>query len=298
MMNAHNITRDYMKDKELEHQRVFLARSDPAMNYGQASAILANKIALYNFQLLEEETGVSIQPIIGVGSAPFRGNLKPSNVDHIMGEYPSVQTFTVQSAFKYDYSHDDVREGIRAINDGSRSKAMEVDPQRCKEIISKCSASYREKIIKLAPLINEAASYVPRRRKRKLHIGLFGYSRSLEGVVLPRAIGFCCAFYSVGIPPEILGLDALDGSDLDYLRQVSPHFDDNMKDALRFMNPASLKTLPLKVRMSIDNLDLDYETDEEHCAITSLIMDNLKNSTGKGMEESVLRAAHLREFLG
>ena len=58
MMDAHHITREYMQDKDLEHQRVFLARSDPAMNYGQASAILMNKAALYNLQLLEEETGV------------------------------------------------------------------------------------------------------------------------------------------------------------------------------------------------------------------------------------------------
>ena len=70
MMDAHQITREYLKDKDVEHQRVFLARSDPAMNYGQASAILMNKVALYNLQLLEEDTGVKIYPIIGVGSAP------------------------------------------------------------------------------------------------------------------------------------------------------------------------------------------------------------------------------------
>jgi phosphoenolpyruvate carboxylase len=298
MMDAHKITKEYMKDKQLQDQRVFLARSDPAMNYGQASAILMNKAALYNLQLLEEETGVTIYPIIGVGSAPFRGNLKPGNVETLMKEYPSVQTFTVQSAFKYDYPHDEVRNGIQKINEGVRGRAMDVDVARCEAIIEKCSNSYREKIIKLAPLINEAANFVPRRRKRKLHIGLFGYSRSLEGIKLPRAIGFCCAFYSIGIPPEILGLDALDDSDLDYLRQVSPHFDENMKDALQFMNPESMKTLPLKVRMSVDNLDLDYAINEAHCQITSKIMDNIKNSTGKGMEEFVLRAAHLRGFLG
>ena len=34
---------------------------------------------------------------------------------------------------------------------------------------------------------------VPRRRMRKLHIGLFGYSRSIGGISLPRAISFCAA---------------------------------------------------------------------------------------------------------
>jgi phosphoenolpyruvate carboxylase len=298
MMDAHTITREYLQDKDVEYQRVFLARSDPAMNYGHASAILMNKMALYNLQLLEEETGIKLYPIIGVGSAPFRGNLKPDNADRIMDEYPSVQTFTVQSAFKYDYSHDQVREGIMKINEGTRGKALEVDVARCKEIIDKMSDSYREKIIKLAPVINEAANFVPRRRKRKLHIGLFGYSRSLEGIKLPRAIGFCCAFYSIGIPPEILGLDALDERDLDYLRQVSPHFDDSMKDALRYMNPDSMKLLPLKVKMSVDNLGLDYEVDEVHNQITTQVLDNIKNSSGKGLEEFVLRAANQRGFLG
>jgi phosphoenolpyruvate carboxylase len=57
----------------------------------------------------------------------------------------------------------------------------------------------------LAPLVNSLASYVPQRRARKLHIGLFGYSRNVAGVVLPRAIPFTAALYSLGIPPEIIG---------------------------------------------------------------------------------------------
>jgi len=69
MLDAHNITRDYLKDKDIEYQRVFLARSDPAMNYGLISAVLLNKIALYRLQTLSEKTGIEIYPIIGVGSA-------------------------------------------------------------------------------------------------------------------------------------------------------------------------------------------------------------------------------------
>ncbi|HOL08472.1 MAG TPA: phosphoenolpyruvate carboxylase, partial [Methanomassiliicoccaceae archaeon] len=115
MQRSNAITREYLKDKDVEYQRVFLARSDPAMNYGQVSAILMNKMALHRLQLLEEELSIPICPIIGVGSAPFRGNLRPDNVDHIMSEYPSVQTFTVQSAFKFDYPHEQVMEGIHAL---------------------------------------------------------------------------------------------------------------------------------------------------------------------------------------
>ncbi len=46
MLSAANITREYLDGKNIHHQRVFLARSDPAMNYGMISAIILNKIAL------------------------------------------------------------------------------------------------------------------------------------------------------------------------------------------------------------------------------------------------------------
>jgi len=63
MLDAHNITKEYLQDKEVEYQRVFLARSDPAMNYGLISAILLNKIALQRLQRLSEEIGIEIYPI-------------------------------------------------------------------------------------------------------------------------------------------------------------------------------------------------------------------------------------------
>lgn len=298
MLQADLITREYLMDKDVEYQRVFLARSDPAMNYGQISAILMNKVALHRLQLLEEELSIPIYPIIGVGSAPFRGNLRPNNVEHIMSEYPSVQTFTIQSAFKFDNPHDQVIRGIDALNRGVRDKAKEVDEDKCRQIIDRCSSAYKSSLVKIATIINEVSAFVPRRRKRKLHIGLFGYSRSLEGIKLPRAIGFCCSFYSLGIPPEVLGLDGLTSRDIDFLREASPHFDDNMRDALRFMNPESMALLPETVIEAVEGLELDIELDEEHQILTSEIVDLLRNNKSKEIEEVVLRAANLRGFLG
>ncbi len=295
MLDARKITEEYITGKDLDYQRVFLARSDPAMNYGDLSAILMNKIALMNLQMLEEDSGVDIYPIIGVGSAPFRGNLKPDNVESIMKEYPSVHTFTVQSAFKYDYSHDMVRDGIQKINESCKKKAHFIDEERAQDIIARCSTEYRKQLIKLAPVIWDVSNFVPRRRKRKLHIGLFGYSRSMEGVKLPRAIGYCCALYSIGLPPELLGLNALTEKDLDYVRDISPYFDHSMKDALKFMNPAVLDSVP-ELKRAVKLLDLDYETDEEHRKIANYISENLHGS--KDIQESILRAANQRGFLG
>lgn len=95
------IVRDYISDKKIQYQRVFLARSDPALNYGMASAMLLVNIALHKLHELQEHLSIDILPILGIGSSPFRGGFTPYTVANSLNEYPSVQTYTIQSAFKY-----------------------------------------------------------------------------------------------------------------------------------------------------------------------------------------------------
>ena len=98
MLNAHNIVKEYIQKENIkDYQRVWLARSDPALNYGNVSAVLINRVAFQRLYDLQVELGVKIYPIIGCGSVPFRGNFTPKNVKKIMEAYPSVQTFTTQS---------------------------------------------------------------------------------------------------------------------------------------------------------------------------------------------------------
>ncbi len=298
MLGAADITKAYLQDKDVDHQRVFLARSDPAMNYGLVSAVLMNKIALARFDLLQSELGIGIYPIIGVGSAPFRGNFRPSIVDRIMDEYPSVHTFTMQSSFKYDHSPDEVWKAAEKIYERPRAKAQEVDEEQCIRIIERYSEEYRKQVKNLAPIINEVARYVPSRRKRKLHIGLFGYSRNLDGVALPRAISFTSALYSIGLPPELLALNALSEKDLDFVREVWKEFDADLKDALQFSNPESFRLLSDDLKQAVDDLGIDFQIHEGHREISSFIMGNLRTKSTKRMEEAVLRAASLRGFLG
>lgn len=296
MLNAHNITREYLKDKNAEYQRVFLARSDPAMNYGLVSAVLLNKIALQRLQKLSGEIGVKIFPIVGAGSAPFRGNLRPQTVERIMKEYPSTHTFTIQSAFKYDNPVGEVKEAIKKMQERKTCLPQEIDERKCVEIIEKYCQEYQRQIIKLLPLINEAIRHVPGRRKRKPHIGLFDYSRSIGGITLPRAITFTAAFYSMGLPPEILGLNALNEEDLRFIKKVYINFEDDLRDSLKYFNP-NADFLPKGLEKAIGNFP-DFEIDKEHKDITDYVSASLKRKKCEDLSGHVSKAAHLRKFLG
>src|SRR3989338_4545096 len=113
MLNAAKEVTTFIKEEKIkDYQRVWLARSDPALNYGSLACILIEKIALQQLALVEKNTSVDILPILGCGSAPFRGNLRPDNVKGMLEGYQSVHTLTLQSAFKYDYPVSDVEKGI------------------------------------------------------------------------------------------------------------------------------------------------------------------------------------------
>jgi phosphoenolpyruvate carboxylase len=299
MLDAHNIVREYVQDKDIEHQRVFLARSDPSVNYGLISAVFLNKIALRRLQILSEETGVKVYPILGTGSAPFRGNLKPRTVEGIADEYPSVFTFTIQSAFKYDNAPDEVRKAVGKLRERVIGDAQEVDEDRCLEIIKNYSREYKRQIALLAPIINEVAKYIPSRRKRKLHIGLFGYSRNVGGITLPRAITFTAALYSIGLPPEILGLNALSSRDIEFIKGTYAGFERDLSDALRYFNVRSLDFLPRELKIDRD-FPLDFEVAEDHRQLSDYIISSLETQRNKAehLQDYVVRAANLRGFLG
>jgi len=304
LISVDAIVEEYLRDKTYDAHRVFLARSDPALNYGQLSAVLLTKIALQRLERLEHKLGIELLPIIGVGSAPFRGNLHPRGVREFLAEYPSVQTFTIQSAFKYDHPEHEVREAIEQLNATARGAAHEIDETTSRAIIDKVSRRYARCVHALAPMINDIAGYVPPRRARKLHIGLFGYSRELNGaasVQLPRAIGFCAALYSIGLPPEVLGLAALNQQDFAFVRRAYVNIDQDLQDSLRFLSVKNLRQFPPIVRKDIEAaLDaFPLDVDAEHAEITTGIMNDLRHGRPRAeITEKIQRAAVCRRFLG
>src|SRR5207253_1048961 len=112
---------------------------------------------------------------------PFRGGLSPRHVERALATYRSVQTFTIQSAFKYDHSPEDVRSGIAAIAAHVRETAIPFGREpRAPALLDRLVVRYQAEVAELAGLVNAVARAVPRRRLRKLHVGLFGYSRATE----------------------------------------------------------------------------------------------------------------------
>ncbi|HRH93358.1 MAG TPA: phosphoenolpyruvate carboxylase [Candidatus Peribacteria bacterium] len=196
------------KDMSDRGQRIFMARSDPAMNAGLVPAVLAVKAALSITADVGKSLGIKVHPVIGTGSLPFRGSVNPLYTGTFLEQYAGVATYSIQSGFRYDYEMKDVVKALKAIREQApKLKPVYVPPADLKaigQLAALFTGMWRPAIESIAPLINQVAAYVPPRRERLQHIGLFGYSRGIGKVRLPRAIGFTAALYSVGVPPEFI----------------------------------------------------------------------------------------------
>jgi phosphoenolpyruvate carboxylase len=300
MLAADEIVRGYVEGRDVDAQRVFLARSDPALNYGSLSADLINKIAMQRLYEMAADLGIEVYPMFGAGSAPFRGNLSPKTVEATLAAWPEVETFTVQSAFKYDYPVDTVQDGIEAIRNAPPSEPDDrIDEKRALEVVDAVEEVYAEQVEAVAPTVNRIAEYTPKRRARKLHVGLFGYSREVGETQLPRAITYTATLYSVGLPPTLLGLAGLSADDIAFVEEAFPHFFETLADAAQYYNPRSLEVLPLGEERVTAGLELvNVETDPEHREATDDVIDALDREDADAIRAGIVRAARIRQFLG
>jgi len=301
IINADIYTEKYMHfEKIKEQQRVWFARSDPALNYGSLAAVMIAKIGVFKLHQLQERSSIDILPIFGCGSAPFRGNFKPTNVKEMLHGYPNMHTFTVQSAFKYDYPVQKVVEAIETIKNTQRKAPLTVDLQFAENIIEKTESDYQKCLHLLAKDVNMMSTFVPARRKRKLHVGLFGYARENGGVNLPRAIKFCASLYSLGLPPEVLGLSVLNEQELDKIREIYKTLDSDMDEALQYFNKNNLNYFPIEIQKRVLSVidKFQFQVNEEHQHITTHILDSLRKNDFLAIQEGIIDAGKVRRFLG
>lgn len=290
MLRADRIVKPYIEEVKPDYLRVFLARSDPALNYGLLSAVLLVKVSLSKLKVIELEKGTPLYPIIGVGPMPFRGHLSPGNLDRFMEEYRGFSTVTIQSSLKYDLDLEEAELLVRRMNSSlpyKDAKLFEFEDKKILRIMDKLRTGYQEVVEDLAPLINSLVPHVPRRRARKLHIGLFGYSRSVGRVSLPRAIPFTAVLYSIGMPPEFIGLraiDELDDEEWDIVRECYVNFDEDLREAGYFI--------------SWRNLNLIMDSYTSISKLAEMSEEELRKAISKFMEDLTVAQERLGVKLG
>ena len=301
-----------------EYLRVFLARSDPALSSGLVANMLANKIALSEIDKFSKERKIEIYPIIGAGSLGFRGGLNPQNIKDFVKEYAGARTATIQSAFRYDYSLKEVKKALDYLDKNlalqEAQEAGKTEINLLKKIINKFEYDYQRvlgRIVRDMPPFFEA---VPRRRERRLHIGLLSYKRKSGKNSLPRAISFTCAFYSIGLPPEFIGLGhslkSLSGKELELVRKYYINLAPDLLRAGQYLNRDNLTNLAkgnkawgllakdIKLTEEILGIKLGPKTEDDwlHRNLTSNVL-LLKNKK-EMVRELMIETGKIRKSLG
>ncbi|MBF0491765.1 MAG: phosphoenolpyruvate carboxylase [Deltaproteobacteria bacterium] len=238
--------------------RPFIARSDPALDGGFLAAVLSAKAALSEYFKFERDTGIKVYPMIGTGSLPFRGGLNPKSISGFIKTYPGISTVTLQSAFRYDYPLEEVKKAIAWLNkklpDSGRCIYNEHEMRELHTLDAIFVRHYRNTIEELSEFVNSIARHIPARRERIQHTGHFGYSRQVgkAGIKLPRAITFTAVFYSIGVPPELIGLgrglkEAEDRGLTPALEKLYPQLKEDLQNISCYLNRENLEQLAKKI---------------------------------------------------
>ena len=328
--NSGKILEDYIKAFGSRFGRLpiyirpYVARSDPALNSGMVATVLAIKIALSDYADFSEKYGIPTYPIIGSASLPFRGGLSPETVDSFANEYRGVRTALLQSAFRYDHLKAEVISAIKRLESllprGMAEKVTSSERGELLEIMKIFEGFYKPTIEGIADIINQIAGDLPKRRERVQHVGLFGYSRGIGKVRLPRAIGFTAALYSIGVPPELVGtgrgLREIQSSKfkvqncLELLEKYYLNIRQDLRRAGAYLNKKNLRALALKNKsfkgIEEDVIEIEKYLGEklepktkdelEHQKISTKVLQNL--TAGKSTKDLVEQSALLRKSLG
>ncbi|MDO8509543.1 MAG: phosphoenolpyruvate carboxylase [bacterium] len=322
ILNSKSILLEYINlyKKEFKtnplYLRPFCARSDPALNSGIVPTTLAIKWALSEYANLAKECGVDIHPIIGPGPSPFRGGFTPDTTDAFLKEFSGIKTFLVQSSFRYDYPLHSVNKAIKKISKNNQNKkalAKNLSKnilQEIEQIIPWFEKPYQKTVEKIAPLINLIAPYIPKRRERVQHIGLFGYSRKVGKTKLPRAIGFTASCYSLGLPPELFGLGtglakAKKENKIKLIQNLYQSLDSTIITAGKYLRKESLVELGLTEMAKDIKLIEEYigkkfgptsAKEKKHVALSGEIIKKILKK--KNPTQEIEQAALLRQWLG
>jgi phosphoenolpyruvate carboxylase len=104
------------------------------------------------------------------------------------------------------------------------------------------------------------------------------------------------ALYSIGIPPEILGLHALTEKDREFILEHYRYVIEDLTDACRYLNPESSFIPEEIMRILPDWVDCDPH--HEHMALSGRIEKAMSACQIDSVQDMIIRAGAIRKFLG
>lgn len=273
--------------KNCDHMRLMFARSDSGMSYGMVPSLLAVLVAISRAYAYGEQEGLTIDPILGGGSLPFRGHVTEENLQTFCDTFAGVRTVTIQSGLRYDQGPSSVHAVCAYLEkEIPKRKPRHFNKEEvtfmleCMGIFSKY---YLQTFVHLMPSLDRITPFIPKNRDRlaTTKSGV-SYSREMVDVeqmasmvedpdlkaairsidtkltcAIPRAISFTASLYTIGMPPELLGtgrgLDEVHKrygpSGIDRLVTICPQLASDIEVSLRYVNlEASKGLVPESVR--------------------------------------------------
>lgn len=229
----HHLTDKGMSVKRL---RVMFARSDSALSNGLVPSVLSVVMAIGKAYRWGETHGVDVAPILGCGSLPFRGHLTQENIEGFLKTYHGVRTVSIQSGLRYDHGEAKTRAVVNRLDAFVGSSDYPIPESggepMLMEFIGIFTKYYVLTFVEIIDVVNVVANYIPKNRDRLsgAKTGL-SYTREiidlrelaalvkdptlkmeLENIqpdlqtTIPRAISFTSAMYTIGLPPEFIGV--------------------------------------------------------------------------------------------
>lgn len=298
LVNVESILEEYYQGSKaqghtIDNMRMMFARSDSAMSYGMVSAVLSLVIAIKKAHQWGNKNNVNVGPILGCGSLPFRGHFTEENLLGMYKTYGGVKTFTIQSGLRYDHGEEKTKAVVNNlkvnISNSVEREFLTEDIELMQEFIGIFTKHYIGTFIKVIDTVEKISKYMPKNRDRlaALKTGL-DYVREIADMneianmvknpqlkeellnintdihcSVPRAISFTASMYTMGIPPEFIGVgrglkeinEKFGQRGIDELIKIYPVLKNDLLFASQYVN------INVSKRIISEEARLEYEED-------------------------------------